>query len=238
VFPELVDDAARLFPDAFRAALDPSTLADVDEHAKDALTVLELGCGVGNSAYPLLRANENLKVVAVDCSKTAIEALKANPEYDARRVRAHVVDASREGSLVGTVEDGTLDAATAVFFFSALTRQGLENAAKEIARTLKRGGVLLFRDYARGDVKGAEGSAFVPGYRVKASAESGAEEEAMFRRSDGTLAKFFDEEELARVFDACGFEGSCEIVEHLVTNRKLDITMSRKFVQGRFVKVT
>jgi methyltransferase-like protein 6 len=226
VFSELVDDDARAAPETFRPALVPEDLGDVDESSS--IDVMELGCGVGNSAFPLLRANLNMRVVAVDCSQTAIESLKANPEFDSRRLRTAVVDASKLDSLKGVVEDASLDAVTAVFFFSALTEDGLKNATAEIARTLRPGGVLLFRDYARGDVKEDEDSEFVPGNK--------AGDERTYRRSDGTLAVFFDEDELANVFDKFGLKGECEIVEHVITNRKLGISMTRKFVQGRFVK--
>jgi methyltransferase-like protein 6 len=226
VFSELVDDEARAAPETFRPALVPEDLGDVDDaHSID---VMELGCGVGNSVFPLLRANLNMRVVAVDCSQTAIASLKANPEFDSRRLRTAVVDASKVDSLKGFVEDASLDAVTAVFFFSALTEDGLRNATAEIARTLRSGGILLFRDYARGDVKENEESEFVPG--------SKAGDERTYRRSDGTLAVFFEEDELANVFDEFGLKGECEIVEHVITNRKLGISMTRKFVQGRFVK--
>jgi len=55
-------------------------------------------------------------------------------------------------------------------------------------------------------------------------------------RGDGTLAVFFDEAFVTRVFQDAGFVGSCERVTHEVTNRKLGITFTRHFVQGRFVK--
>lgn len=231
-FSELVDDDARRDPAAFRDALDPTTLPDVDDAL--AIDVVELGCGVGNSAYPMMRANANMRVIAVDCSPTAIEAVKRNPEYDARRVRAEVVDASKPGSLEGVCRDASVDCVTAVFFLSALTKTGLRNAAKEIRRVLKPTGALLFRDYARGDVKhegdvkNAKGDAvrFEPGEKLDAQA---------YRRSDGTLAVFFDPKELEDEFASVGLVGTCEIVTHTVTNRKLGVAMERRFVRGRFV---
>ena len=231
-FSELVDDDARRDPAAFRAALDPATLPDVDDAL--VIDVVEFGCGVGNSAYPMMRANLNMRVIAVDCSPTAIEAVKRNPEYDERRVRAEVVDASKPGSLEGVCGDASVDGVTAVFFLSALSKTGLRNAAKEIRRILKPTGALLFRDYARGDVKhegdvkNAKGDAvrFEPGEKI---------DEQAYRRADGTLAVFFDSKELEEEFASVGLLGTCEVVTHTVTNRKLGVTMERRFVQGRFV---
>ena len=41
---------------------------------------------------------------------------------------------------------------------------------------------------------------------------------------------------LTRAFEDAGLVGSCERVTHAVTNRKLGVTLTRHFVQGRFVK--
>ncbi len=38
--------------------------------------LLELGCGVGNSVFPLLKSNVGLFIVAIDMSRTAITILK------------------------------------------------------------------------------------------------------------------------------------------------------------------
>ena len=227
VFGELCDADARASPETFRSPLTPETLRNVDE--ANAVDVLELGCGVGNSVYPLLRANLDMRVVAVDCSPTAVAALRANPEFDSRRVRAHVVDASASGSMRECVEDDSMDAVTAVFFLSALTENGLRHATEEIARVLRPNGVFLFRDYARGDVKSDASSQFVPGERVDGDGK-------VYRRPDGTLAVFFDADDLNAAFRSVGLEGACEIVTHSVTNRKLGVTIDREFVQGRFVK--
>ena len=37
-------------------------------------------------------------------------------------------------------------------------------------------------------------------------------------------------------FRSVGLEGTCKLVTHSVTNRKLGVTIDREFVQGRFVK--
>lgn len=44
-------------------------------------TLLELGCGVGNSVFPLLEENRGLYVIAVDLSSRGIELLKQHPMY-------------------------------------------------------------------------------------------------------------------------------------------------------------
>jgi methyltransferase-like protein 6 len=236
-FSDLMPQCVRDDPSAWVDPIDPRTTRAPDEFSTDSKLVLELGCGVGNSAFPLMRANLDLRVVAVDCSPTAIAFLKANQEFDARRCRAFCADLGNvEGPLtkeaVGSerfVEDESIDAVTGVFFFSALDADAFARVARECARVLKKNGLVLFRDYSKEDVKGTDGPStdFAPGQKV---------DEDAYVRGDGTLAVFFDEAFVTRVFQDAGFVGSCERVTHEVTNRKLGITFTRHFVQGRFVK--
>ena len=106
---------------------------------------------------------------------------------------------------------------------------------RECARVLKRGGLVLFRDYSKDDVKAnAEG---VEGSSTRMSFEPGEKiDDAAFVRGDGTLAVYADERFVTRAFEDAGLGGRCERVSHAVTNRKLGVTLTRHFVQGRFVK--
>ena len=78
------------------------------------------------------------------------------------------------------------------------------------ARVLKKRGVLLFRDYAKADVK--NNGSFSPGQEIDPS---------VFVRPDGTLAAFVDEAFVASTFANIALVGTTEIVTHTVTNRKL-----------------
>ena len=54
-----------------------------------------MGCGVGNSIWPIVRANQGhqkVYVVGLDVSRTAIALLRAAPEYQRDRVYAAVFD--------------------------------------------------------------------------------------------------------------------------------------------------
>ena len=244
-FPDLMPQRVLDNPSAWVDPIDPKTTRPIDAHSKDHKVVLELGCGVGNSAFPLMRANLDLRVVAVDGSPTAIEVLRSNPEFDARRCVAFVADlGNREGPLtkeaIGSkngLDDASVDVVTGGFFFSALDADAFSRVARECARVLKRGGLVLFRDYSKDDVKGrargissdrsATTMSFEPGERI---------DEDAFVRGDGTLAVYADEAEVTRAFEDAGLVGSCERVTHDVTNRKLGVTLTRHFVQGRFTK--
>ena len=237
-FSDLMPRAVRDDPSRWVDPIDPSTTRAPDETSSDHKLVLELGCGVGNSAFPLMRANLDLFVVAVDCSPTAIMCFTNDEEFDQRRCRAFCADlGNAEGPLtkekVGAerfVANESVDAVTGVFFFSALDADAFARVARECARVLKKNGLVLFRDYSKEDVKGTDDTStenFAPGQKI---------DEDAYVRGDGTLAVFFDEQFVTRVFEDAGFVGRCERVTHSVTNRKLGITFERHFVQGRFVK--
>ena len=145
-FAELMPDRVRLDPTAWPPAIDPRTTRAPNPASPDRKTVLELGCGVGNSAFPLMRANLDMRIVCADCSPTAIHALRANPEFDPRRCEALCVDlGAGERPLEGAVRDASVDAVTGVFFFSALDADAFARVARECARVLKPGGAVLFR---------------------------------------------------------------------------------------------
>ena len=248
-FPDLMPQRVRDDPSRWVDPIDPRTTRPIETRSKDHKVVLELGCGVGNSAFPLMRANLDLRVVAVDASPTAIACLKQNPEFDARRCVAFVADlgnvegplTERAIGLAHAIDDASIDAVTGVFFFSALDPDAFGRVARECARVLKRGGLVLFRDYSKDDVKanaeGVEGSSTHHPTPRRMSFEPGEKiDDAAFVRGDGTLAVYADERFVTHAFEDAGLVGRCERVSHTVTNRKLGVTLTRHFVQGRFVK--
>tara|TARA_B100000475_G_C14987981_1_gene311097 strand:- start:198 stop:926 length:729 start_codon:yes stop_codon:yes gene_type:complete len=237
----------------FEGFVENVTPEELEEKMKalPALDVFEIGVGVGNAMFPLLRANPNLRFQCADVSETAIEQLKLHVDYDERRIsKAFVVDAGERGCLV-SMKDESFDVVLMCFFLSALNDAEIRNCLMEVRRVLRNGGVALVRDYADDDEKNKASSDFNPGRKVVMEDEREA-----YRRSDGTLARFFRERQMMEMFTGVGFqeaasgeedgvgeereerkEGSAvERVLFTQANRKMNVEITRAFLEGRFVK--
>ncbi|XXG68058.1 hypothetical protein AAC387_Pa06g1241 [Persea americana] len=101
-------------------------LSNDNSHSNQQKVVLEIGCGAGNTIFPLVAAFPNLFVHACDFSPHAIALVKAHEDFRADRVNAFVADV--------TVDD--------------LDETVLRDSVDVV--TLPNGHVLL-RDYAIGD---------------------------------------------------------------------------------------
>ena len=95
---------------------------------------------------------------------------------------------------------------------------------------MKPGGVILFRDYAVGDLAQQR-------FDGKEQAPQKLEEN-FYVRSDGTRAYYFSEEYLMDLMARNGFETrECKIVEKTIENRKRKCEMKRLWIQGKFVRI-
>jgi ubiquinone/menaquinone biosynthesis C-methylase UbiE len=203
----------------FAGFVEDATEEEMEEklRALPKLDILEIGAGVGNALFPLLRANPNLRFSAADVSETAIQQLKMHEDYDEKKiVRAFVVNAGEEGCLGGgregvervggkgqvSIKDESFDVVLMCFFLSALTDEEITNCLMEVRRVLKRGGVALVRDYADEDAKN-DLSDYHPGRKVVMEEERDA-----YRRNDGTLALFFSEKQMMQMFAKVGFQNA------------------------------
>lgn len=152
-------------------------------------TVLEIGAGAGNTAFPLVRYNRNpkLMVYALDFSKKAVEVMKQSELYDERHIRASQWDMA-SANLPEGVQPGSVDAVVMVFVFSALSPRQWEQAVRNVWTVLRPGGEVCFRDYGRGDLAQV---------RFKKGRWLG---ENFYARGDGTRVYFFEEDELRRIW--------------------------------------
>ena len=155
--------------------------------------ILEVGAGAGNTAFPILKANENeeLMIHACDFSNKAVDLIRANTAYDVEHMKASVWDVSSEDLPPG-VREGSVDVVLLVFIFSALSPKQWDAAVRNVWRVLKPGGEVCFRDYGKGDLTQVR---FKKGRLL---------ENNFYIRGDGTRVYFFEEHELKRIWGGVG----------------------------------
>ncbi|KAG0139936.1 hypothetical protein CROQUDRAFT_69792 [Cronartium quercuum f. sp. fusiforme G11] len=188
--------------------------------------IAEIGCGPGNTTYPILSVNENpeLMLYALDYSDKAIEILKENPAYDQRNCVGEVWDLSSI-KLPESIKPGTLDIAILIFCFSALHPKEWTQAIQNIFTMLKPGGKVLFRDYARFDLTQL---------RMKGSRYM---QDNLYIRGDGTRVYFFEKDELVKIFcDQNFILENVTLDRRLLLNRARKLKMYRMWLQGEFCK--
>lgn len=201
-------------------------------------TLLEVGAGAGNTAFPLLASNNNpkLRIHACDYSSKAIDVIRAQAAYTSQTepavLRADVWDAA------GTVlppglEPGSVDIIMMIFIFSALEPKQWSQCLDNIYTLLKPGGQVLFRDYGRGDlaqVRFKKGRYLEPNFYV---------------RGDGTRVYFFDVDELRDIWSGAHDLSSqttkltianLAVDRRMLVNRQRKIKMYRCWLQGHFEK--
>lgn len=199
-------------------------LADKSEAAD--FKIFEIGCGVGNTIFPILQMNlkANLLVHGCDFSPVAINLLKQHESYDESRCHAFVLDAtSTDWDL--PFDKNSIDVVILIFTLSAIDPTKSRHVIESAYELLKPGGLLLFRDYGRHDMAQLR---FKTGHCLG---------DNFYVRGDGTRAYFFGEEELHHLFTSCGFHKKELFVDRrLQVNRGKQIRMYRIWIQAKYEK--
>ncbi|KAF7317882.1 Methyltransferase-like protein [Mycena kentingensis (nom. inval.)] len=167
-------------------------LTEATEPTAGPVSIVEVGCGVGNSVFPLLSANSNpqLSLRAFDYSNRAIKLLQENPLYTSPPVgaiQAAVWDLTSP-TLPDDLSPSSADIVIMVFVFSALHPAEWAQAVANVHRILKPGGIVLFRDYGRYDLTQL---------RLK---DRRLLDNNFYIRGDNTRVYFFELDELALLF--------------------------------------
>ncbi|CAK8989642.1 unnamed protein product [Durusdinium trenchii] len=205
---------------------------DLKKAALETKTVLlELGCAVGNGLIPMLRANPDLFGVGCDLSAEAVGLLRSKDEYRCGRCFAFPSDITKGAdqptaehrALEEQLPAGSVDFATLLFVLSAIDPEQHSQTLQRILSVLKPGGMVMVRDYGRGDLAQL---------RFGAGHWMGGDR---YVRGDGTLAVFLTDSGLRETFEAVGFVSlSCEYKRNEVVNRGTGVVMPRVWVQGTF----
>lgn len=235
------NNATNFFKDRKWLVQEFPVLGEVTKAGYGPMTILEVGAGAGNTAFPLLGMNENqeLRLHACDYSKKAIEVIRAQEAYTSQQkpvLQADVWDVAAQ-SLPPGLDAGSADLVLMIFIFSALSPEQWRQAVRNIFNLLKPGGEVLFRDYGRGDLAQV---------RFKKSRYL---DENFYVRGDGTRVYFFEEDELRSIWEGntssedAEDEGvvSFQVVDlavdrRMLVNRQRKLKMYRCWMQGRFRK--
>ncbi|CAL8302734.1 unnamed protein product [Merluccius merluccius] len=184
----------------------------------------DLGVRQKGGAAREIPLHPGLFVYCCDFSSTAVELVKANPDYDRERCFAFVHDMS-DADAAFPVPDESLDVLVLIFVLSALHPDKMQASISRLARLLKPGGVLLLRDYGRYDMAQLR---FKKGLCLS---------ENFYVRGDGTRVYFFTQDELNEMFTAAGLEKVQNLVDRrLQVNRGKQLTMYRVWIQCKYRK--
>ncbi|KAL9230397.1 hypothetical protein vseg_005758 [Gypsophila vaccaria] len=184
---------------------------------------LEVGCGAGNTIFPLRAMYPDVFVHACDFSQRAISLVKAHKEYTETFINAFVCDLTSD-DLSKQIAPSSVDIVTMIFVLSAVSPEKMPSVMQNIRKVLKPNGLVLFRDYATGDL--AQERFICKNQKIS---------ENFYVRGDGTRAFYFSEEYLRHLFEDNGFgTEEIELCCKQVENRSRELIMNRRWIQGVF----
>uniref|UniRef100_A0A8B9U508 tRNA N(3)-cytidine methyltransferase n=1 Tax=Anas zonorhyncha TaxID=75864 RepID=A0A8B9U508_9AVES len=189
--------------------------------------ILEVGCGAGNSVFPILKVICNTPgtfLYCCDFASGAVELVKSHSSYNSAWCSAFVHDVC-DDALPYPFPDEILDVILLVFVLSTIHPDRMQGVINRLAKLLKPGGMLLFRDYGRYDTAQLR---FKKGHCLS---------ENFYVRGDGTRVYFFTKDEIRNMFNLAGLTEVQNLVDRrLQVNRKKKVKMQRVWVQSKFQK--
>ncbi|NXA16969.1 METL2 protein, partial [Ibidorhyncha struthersii] len=189
--------------------------------------ILEVGCGAGNSVFPILKVLRNIPgtfLYCCDFASGAVELVKSHSSYNSAWCSAFVHDVC-DDALPYPFPDEILDVILLVFVLSTIHPDRMQGVVNRLAKLLKPGGMLLFRDYGRYDTAQLR---FKKGHCLS---------ENFYVRGDGTRVYFFTKDEVWNMFNLAGLTEVQNLVDRrLQVNRKKKVKMHRVWIQSKFQK--
>lgn len=119
---------AREFPE-----LVPTASEDTSEVARVDKTILEVGCGVGNTVFPIIQDYPNVYVHCCDFSSRAVEFVRKHELYNPERMNAFECDLTKD-PLDGNVAAESVDCATMLFVLSAIAPENFLKVFQNLAK--------------------------------------------------------------------------------------------------------
>ena len=190
------------------------------------MKIFEIGCGVGNTVFPILQTNidPNLFIYCCDFAESAIELVKNHKLYNTSRCHAFVCDVAGENPEF-PFPSNSIDFIVFIFVLSAIHPDRMLITLERLTDLLKPGGMLLFRDYGRYDMAQLR---FKPGKCLS---------DNFYVRGDGTRVYFFTQDGIDDLFTKCGLVKVQNIIDRrLQVNRGRQIKMYRVWVQCKYQK--
>ncbi|XP_051566316.1 tRNA N(3)-methylcytidine methyltransferase METTL2-like [Myxocyprinus asiaticus] len=188
--------------------------------------ILEVGCGAGNSVFPIINTIRGSKVFLYCCdfSSRAIELVKGHQDCDPTVCHAFVRDICDTTSPFPFPPE-SLNVILVVFVLSAIHPERVQDVVNCLAGYLKQGGIMLFRDYGRYDLSQL---------RLK---KGQCLSENFYIRQDGTCVYFFTKDEVHHLFSNAGLEMIQNLEDRRVqVNRGKKVVMHRVWMQSKYRK--
>ncbi|CAL2033746.1 unnamed protein product [Caenorhabditis brenneri] len=177
---------------------------------KPKISILEVGCGVGNTTFPLMQVNNSdprLFLHSCDYAPNAIRVLKSQETYDPSKMNAFVWDITQNAPEEAPTPE-SLDYIVCIYVLSAIHPDNIRKALNNLIGLLKPGGTLLLKDYGRYDLTQLR---FKKDRLIDGN---------LYCRGDGTLVYFFEMEELEALLAEFGMQKLVMHVDRrLIVNR-------------------
>ncbi|XP_014505325.1 uncharacterized protein LOC106765272 isoform X2 [Vigna radiata var. radiata] len=185
--------------------------------------ILEVGCGAGNTIFPVIASYPDAFVYACDFSPRAVELVKTHEDYKESHVSAFVSDLTAD-DLCKEILPSSVDIVTMIFMLSAVSPEKMPLVLQNLRKVIKPDGHVLFRDYATGDLA-----------QERFSTKDQKISDNFYVRGDGTRAYYFSNEFLTNLFKENGFDvDKLHVYCKQVENRSRELIMNRRWVQAVF----
>ncbi|XP_075612802.1 tRNA N(3)-cytidine methyltransferase METTL8, mitochondrial isoform X2 [Balearica regulorum gibbericeps] len=187
--------------------------------------ILEVGCGAGNSVFPILKVLCNTPgtfLYCCDFASGAVELMRSWMSFSLSLCSLlFILTEFCQIPLLRYYSDSSFHPQPLGVEILILM-QGVVN---RLAKLLKPGGMLLFRDYGRYDTAQLR---FKKGHCLS---------ENFYVRGDGTRVYFFTKDEVWNMFNLAGLTEVQNLVDRrLQVNRKKKVKMQRVWIQSKFQK--